>query len=229
MRGLLHSPPFVWFICARMWGHGVLPAALPAPLSATLSLALSVYLRKCGAAGSASGQTACPVHPTLRQSRSCHSHASPLSAPVPASAPPTGLDVCFFFIYLVSDLPAIRFSVSSGCERRRSVSTYAAILVLSHEFLICIPFILPLMLRITQKADKHHQQLPAPSELSCSRSLRRPRACPLHHPSSTNSRFAGYPGSKGQSGGLLKFIIKLLVTMETTLFTATIHEKHIIL
>ena len=32
------------FICARMWGRGVLPATLPAPFSATLSLALSVYL-----------------------------------------------------------------------------------------------------------------------------------------------------------------------------------------
>ena len=30
------------FICARMWGRGVLPAALPAPFSATLSPALSV-------------------------------------------------------------------------------------------------------------------------------------------------------------------------------------------
>ena len=53
-----------------------------------------------------------------------------LSAPVPVSAPPTGLDVCFFFIYLVSDFLAIRFSVSSGCARRSSVSTYADILVL---------------------------------------------------------------------------------------------------
>ena len=66
------------FIYARMWGHGVLPAALPALFSATLSPALSVYLRKCGVAGSASGQTACPVRPTLRQSRSRHSNASPL-------------------------------------------------------------------------------------------------------------------------------------------------------
>ena len=33
-----------WFICARVWGHGVLPAALPVPFSATLCLALSVYL-----------------------------------------------------------------------------------------------------------------------------------------------------------------------------------------
>ena len=51
------------------------------------------------------------------------------------SAPPTSLDVCFFFIYLVLDFLAIRFSVSSGCARRRSVSTYAAILVLP-----CISF-----------------------------------------------------------------------------------------
>ena len=53
-----------------------------------------------------------------------------LSTPVPVSAPPTGRDVCFFFIYLVLDFLALRFSVSSCCARRRSVSTYAAILVL---------------------------------------------------------------------------------------------------
>ena len=50
-----------------------------------------------------------------------------LSTLVPVSAPPTGLHVCFFFIYLVSDFLALGFSVSSGCARRRSVSTYAAI------------------------------------------------------------------------------------------------------
>ena len=44
LRGLPRSPPFVRFICERMWGHGVLPAALPAPFSATLSPALLVYL-----------------------------------------------------------------------------------------------------------------------------------------------------------------------------------------
>ena len=53
-----------------------------------------------------------------------------LSALVPISDPPTGLDVCFFLIYSVSDFLAVQFSVSSGCARRRSVSTYAAILVL---------------------------------------------------------------------------------------------------
>ena len=53
-----------------------------------------------------------------------------LSTPVPVSAPPTCVDECLFCIFLVSDPLAVRFSVSSGCARRRSVSTYAAILVL---------------------------------------------------------------------------------------------------
>ena len=54
-----------------------------------------------------------------------------LSTPVPVSAPPTSLDESLFSISLVSVPLAVRFSVSSGCARRRSVSTYAAILVLS--------------------------------------------------------------------------------------------------
>ena len=83
------SPLFVWFMCAQMWGCRVLPTALPAPFSATLSPALSVYLRECGATGSASGQTACPVHSTLRQSWSHHGNASPLrpSCPSPPLLP----------------------------------------------------------------------------------------------------------------------------------------------
>ena len=76
--GLLLCPPFVRFICGRMWCRKVLPAALPAPLSATLSPALCVYLCKCGTAGSASARTARAICPTLRQSQSRHSHASPL-------------------------------------------------------------------------------------------------------------------------------------------------------
>ena len=99
LRSLLCSPLFVWFICARMWGRGVLPAALPAPFSATLSLALSVYLCKCGATGSASGQTACPLRPTLRQSRSRHSHASPLRPG--AHLRPSYRSGCMFLFYLL--------------------------------------------------------------------------------------------------------------------------------
>ena len=56
-------------LCANV-GLQCATRTLPAPLSATPSPALSVYLRECVAAGSASGWTACPVHPTLRQSRS---------------------------------------------------------------------------------------------------------------------------------------------------------------
>ena len=58
LHRLLCSPPFVRFICGRMWCLRVLPTALPAPFSSTLSPALWVYLCKCGAAGSASARTA---------------------------------------------------------------------------------------------------------------------------------------------------------------------------
>ena len=66
------------FIYARMWGRGVLPAALPTLFSATESGPLGLSVCECGAAGSASGQTACPVRPTLHQSQSHHGIASPL-------------------------------------------------------------------------------------------------------------------------------------------------------
>ena len=125
-----------------MWGRGVLPTALPAPLSATLSPALSIYL--CA-----------NVWPqgllVLRLPAMFVPHSASLgpatatgvlSTLVPVSAPPTGLDECLFFISLVDPL-AVRFSVSSGCARRRSVSTYAAILVLRCGFFNSIVFTLP--------------------------------------------------------------------------------------
>ena len=114
-----------------MWGHGVLPAALPALFSATLSLALSVYLCTIvGPQGLLVVRLPAPFVP-YSPSLSPATAMRVLSALVPISAPPTGLDVCFFFIFLVSGFLAVRFSVSSCCARRRSVSTYAAILVLS--------------------------------------------------------------------------------------------------
>ena len=90
-----------------MWGRGVLPAALPAPFSATLSPALSVYL--CTNVGP---QGLLVVRlPALFIPHSASlgpgMATGVLSAPVPVSAPPSGLDVCFFFIYLVSDFLAI--------------------------------------------------------------------------------------------------------------------------
>ena len=94
------------FIYVRMWGRGVLPTALPAPFSATLSPALLVYLRECGAAGSASGQTACPVRPTLRQSRSRHGNLSSLCPGCP-SPPllPVWMNVYFLFTWCRTSLP----------------------------------------------------------------------------------------------------------------------------
>ena len=57
-----------------------------------------------------------------------------LSTLVPVSAPPTSLDECLFSISLVLVPLAVRFSVSSGCARRRSVSTYATILLLDNVY-----------------------------------------------------------------------------------------------
>ena len=92
MGGLLCSPLFVQFICAQMWGHGVLPAALPA-----------VYLcANVGPQGLLVVRLPAPLVPHSA-SLSPATATGVLSAPVPVSAPPTGLDECLFFIYLVSD------------------------------------------------------------------------------------------------------------------------------
>ena len=135
MRSLLLSPPFARFICVPMWGPGVLPTALPAPLSATLSPALSVYLRKCRVAGSASARTACPVHPTLRQYQSCHSNRSPLHPG--ALLRPSYRSGRMFILYFLGVGPSCRsIFYQFCCARRRSVSTYAAILVLPQVLII---------------------------------------------------------------------------------------------
>ena len=94
---------------------------------------------ECGAAGSVSGQTACPVLPILHQSRSLHGHGS-LLRPGAHLHPSYWSRGMFLFIYLVSDFLAIRFSVSSGCARRRSVSTYVAILVLHTSMILLMQF-----------------------------------------------------------------------------------------
>ena len=143
LRSLLCSPHFVLvYLCASVgppvWGGAVvcyLHSACPVLLHSE-SGPLGLSVRKCGAAGSAAGQTACPVSPL--------SHTPPVSVPpqqcesslprLPISAPPTGLDECLFFIYLVLDFLSVLFSISSGCARRRIVSTYATILVLNTKF-----------------------------------------------------------------------------------------------
>ena len=71
---------------------------------------LSVH--ECGATGSASGQTACPVRPTLCQSRSHHGHASPLRPGCP-SPPllPVWMNVYFLFPWCRTSLPFDSLSV----------------------------------------------------------------------------------------------------------------------
>ena len=67
-------------------------------------LGLSVH--ECGATGSASGQTACPVRPTLLQSWSHHSNLSPLcpSCPSPHLLP-VWMNVYFLFPWCRTSLP----------------------------------------------------------------------------------------------------------------------------
>ena len=117
-----------------MWGRRVLPTALPALFSVlhhSESGPLGLSAQYVGPQGLLVVGLPAPFvpHSASLGPATATRVLSPLT-PVPVSAPPTGLDVCFFFIYLVSDFLAIRFSVSSGCARRRSVSTYTAILVL---------------------------------------------------------------------------------------------------
>ena len=129
-------PPFIpVYLCVDVGPWGATRRSACPVLRHSESGPLGLSVRECRAEGSASGQTACPARPPLRQYRWPVS-VLPLqrksSLPwLPVSAPPTSLDECFFFISLVSDFLAIRFSVSSVCARRRSVSTYTSILVLS--------------------------------------------------------------------------------------------------
>ena len=117
-----------------MWGRGVLPTALPAPFSATLSPALSVYLcTNVEPQGLLVVRLRAPFVPHSASLGPPRQHES-FPPWLPVSVPPTRLDECLFFISLVLGFLAIRFSVSCGCVRRRSVSTYAAILVLPHIF-----------------------------------------------------------------------------------------------
>ena len=126
---LLPQPPRVFSIRGlRLYFCVLEPWVMRSASLPTVRPGLSVH--ECNVEGSARGQTACPIRPTLRQSRSRQGNASPLH---PGCLSPPLLLVWMnvhFFISLVSDFLAVRYSVSSGCERRRSVSTYAAILVL---------------------------------------------------------------------------------------------------
>ena len=111
----------------------------------------SLSMRECGATGSASCCTACPVHSPIHYltvSASRHLDISPLC---PGCVSPPLLLVWVSVSSLspwLSDFHTVRFSVSSGCflflncpcpyfgcARRRSVSTYASILARSLDVL----------------------------------------------------------------------------------------------
>ena len=81
----------------------MLPRALPTPFSATVSPALLVYL--CVTVGPQGLLVVRLPAPFIPHSASLGptTVTRVLSARVPVSAPPTSLDVCFFFIYLVLD------------------------------------------------------------------------------------------------------------------------------
>ena len=70
------------------------------------------YLHECGATESASGQTACPVCPTLCQSRFRHGNASPLCPGCP-SPPllPVWMNVYFLFPWCGTSLSFYFLSV----------------------------------------------------------------------------------------------------------------------
>ena len=82
---------------------------------------LGLSVRECGAAGSASGQTACPVGPTLCQSQSCHGNASPLCPGCP-SPPllPVWMNVYFSFPWCGLPCPLI-FCQFWLCEEAQCV------------------------------------------------------------------------------------------------------------
>ena len=66
------------YLCTNVGPWGATGCSACPILRHSESGSLGLSVRECGAAGSASGQTACPVRPTLRLSRSRHGHTSPL-------------------------------------------------------------------------------------------------------------------------------------------------------
>ena len=72
------------YLCVNVGPQGAAHRSACPVLLHSESGPLGLSVRKCGVAGSASGQTACPVHPTLRQSRSGHGHVSPLRPGCPS-------------------------------------------------------------------------------------------------------------------------------------------------
>ena len=134
MCGRFCSLPFVQvYQCVNVGPRGATRHTACPVLLYSESGPLGLSVHECGAAGSSSGQTACPVCPTLHQSRSHHGHASPLH-PGAHLCPSYQSGCMFLFCLLGVRLPCRSIFVSSGCARRCSVATYTDILVLPHHF-----------------------------------------------------------------------------------------------
>ena len=78
------APPV--YLCSNVGPRGATRRSACPILHHSESGPLGLSVQECGTAGSASGQTACPVGPTLRQSGSRHGNVSPLR-PICSSLP----------------------------------------------------------------------------------------------------------------------------------------------
>ena len=118
------------YLCANVgpWGATGRSACLILRHSESGPLGLSV--QKCGATGSASGQTACPVGPTLCQSWSRQGNASPLHPGCP-SPPllPVWMNAYFLFPWCRTSLLFDFLSVLVVGGGAVCLPTYASILV----------------------------------------------------------------------------------------------------
>ena len=72
------------YLCANVGPRGATRRSACPVLCHSESGPLGLCVCECGAARSANGQTACPVRPTLRQSRFRHGNSSPLHPGCPS-------------------------------------------------------------------------------------------------------------------------------------------------
>ena len=101
------------YLCANVGPRGATRCSACPVLHHSESGPLGLSMRQCGAAGSASAWTACPVRPTLCQSQSRHSHTSPL-LPGGCPSPPlllVWMNVYFLFLWCRIPLPFDSLSV----------------------------------------------------------------------------------------------------------------------
>ena len=94
------------YLCANVGPRGATHCSACPVLCHSESGPLNLSVCECGATGSASGQTACPVCPTLRQSWFHHANASLLCSGCP-SPPllPVWMNVYFLFPWCWTSLP----------------------------------------------------------------------------------------------------------------------------